>query len=575
MADTGDLSATRMEYLRRVLESESSRQVIVAGAGTGKTHTFKELLKVVSGDCLAITFLNALAKDMADELRDLADTRTFHSLARMLLHKTPSEGISAGFHFFPKLEQIIVLDALALGNSDAAEKDYFCGAFRALILDDGRVKFFLERASFYNAVGFDDSVYRVMERFRTDQETIPKYDQVVVDEYQDFNPLEVEFIDHLESSSPILIVGDDDQAIYGFKAASPDYLRRKVADSSFERHELPFCSRCTLVIVEACNGFIEKAVENGNLGGRIDKEYRCYIPDKEADSETYPKLIDVRCSVQLKRAPYIARYIEGVINSIGGDEKEAAVNGRYPLALIIGPSHYLKQIHDYLAERFENIVYRQRADFSINVLDGYRILLKEEKSNLGWRIITSIEGASKSDSLVIIAYEQGTELYDELDPDCRVEHETRLQALRDLINGDELDPSRIQDIQEYFGLPIAQIANELAADLEEQEDHPDDSAKAGVDQPEIWLTTYNGCKGMSTGFAFVVGLENEVLPRDEGNVTDAEVCQFVVALTRTRKECHLISTGRFGANWCRPSIFLSWVPDACVETIKVNKDYFN
>jgi len=575
VAGTDDLSAARAECLRRILESNSPRQVIAAGAGTGKTYTFKELLKAKSGDGLAITLLNVLAKDMADELRSLADTRTFHSLARMLLHKAPSEGISADFHFFPKLEQVIVLDALALGNADAATKQYFSGAFRALILDDGRVEFFLERASFYNAVGFDDSVYRVLERFRTNQETIPKYDQVVVDEYQDFNPLEVEFIDHLESSSPIMIVGDDDQAIYGFKAASPDYLRQKVADSSFEKHDLPFCSRCTSVIVDACNGFIGKAVENGHLEGRIDKEYHCYIPDKEADSDRYPKLIEVRCSVQVKKAPYIAKYIEGVLSSIGNDEKDAALSGRYPLALIIGPSHYLKQIYEYLVERVENVVYRQRAEFTINALDGYRILLKDEKSNLGWRIITSIECASLSDDLVITANERKTELYDELAPGCRHEHEARLQVLRDLINRDELDPPKIQDIEAYFGSPIEQIANELGVDLEEKEDDPDESTKAGADQPEIWLTTYNGCKGMSTGFAFVVGLENRVLPRDKGNVTDTEVCQFVVALTRTRKECHLISTGRFGGIPCERSIFFSWIPSACLERITVNKDYFS
>ena len=90
MAGTDDLSAARAECLRRILESNSPRQVIAAGAGTGKTYTFKELLKAKSGDGLAITLLNVLAKDMADELRSLADTR----------HQSPRRSF-LGKHIFP------------------------------------------------------------------------------------------------------------------------------------------------------------------------------------------------------------------------------------------------------------------------------------------------------------------------------------------------------------------------------------------------------------------------------------------------------------------------------------------
>ena len=79
MTQPEDQEAARAECLERILTSESSCQIIVAGAGTGKTFAFKQLLERVSGNALAVTFINALANDMTKELDGLADTRTFHS----------------------------------------------------------------------------------------------------------------------------------------------------------------------------------------------------------------------------------------------------------------------------------------------------------------------------------------------------------------------------------------------------------------------------------------------------------------------------------------------------------------
>lgn len=573
MGVSEDLAAAREECLATILASDSRRQIIVAGAGTGKTFTFKQLLKKVSGDSLAITFLNALANDMAEELGDLADTRTFHSLCRKLLHTISSDGITANFHFFPKLERVIALDALVLGFSNE-EGSYFGDAFRALVEDDGRLDFFLDRASFYDAVGFDDCVYRVLQNFRGDSEAIPQFDQVVVDEYQDFNPLEVEFIDHLEAKSPIMIVGDDDQAIYDFKAASSKYLRKKAADPNFEKHSLPYCSRCTSIVVEACNGFIEKAVKQGTLKNRINKQYNCYIPDKEADSERYPKLIHVSCSVNTKKAPYIAKYIERIIQSIPNDEIEASIKGLYPLALIIGPSHYLQQIHNHLADCLPSVVYKRREQGDLTDLDGYRILLRDEVSNLGWRIVTWMDDPTTSDEYVVVATEQGTPLVANIESESRTKHLTFLELLRALILGREIGHDGVAALEAYLGLRIEQAAQELGLNMEDEADRAEESTKTSNEHPEVWLTTYNGCKGMSAGFTFIVGLDNGVLPRDAENVTDSEVCQFVVALTRTRKQCHLISTGRFGAAQCKPSIFLNWVPGGCMTQIRVDKNYF-
>lgn len=72
---------------------------------------------------------------------------------------------------------------------------------------------------------------------------------------------------------------------------------------------------------------------------------------------------------------------------------------------------------------------------------------------------------------------------------------------------------------------------------------PVDMKEVVVDKtlPSILLTSFKGCKGLSAGHVFIVGANNGSIPADPARVMDVEIGQFVVALTRTRKQCHIIS----------------------------------
>ena len=55
-----------------------------------------------------------------------------------------------------------------------------------------------------------------------------------------------------------------------------------------ERFDLPYCSRCTEVIVaDAVNNVIDTAQEKGHLADRIDREYLCYLPDKARGQRSF------------------------------------------------------------------------------------------------------------------------------------------------------------------------------------------------------------------------------------------------------------------------------------------------
>lgn len=583
MADQHDPEQIRQSHLDLILESDERFKLIVAGPGTGKTYAFKQLLHKNPGENLVLTFINNLVYDMERELQGLAEVRTFHSYCRKLLHRIPSAGINSSFHFFPKLAQVIAQDAsivapeLLSGHQSAEE--CFREALQTLVENDGRVDFFMGRADFYNAVGFDDAVYRVLTRFRLSPDDIPAVKQLIVDEYQDFNTLEVEFISCLETKSPTLIVGDDDQAIYDFRYATPQHLREKARDAKFRLFSLPYCSRCPQVIISAAHCLIKNARSNGLLKDRLEKQLLCYLPDKQADSENFPTIIHAECSVHSKKAPYISKYIAQAILSIPQGEVDESLERKYPLVLVVGPSHYLTQIYEYLKSLFPNVTYAPRPDMSLNLLDGYLCLLRNEDSNLGWRVILGLDDPESLPGLLFESTNKRRSLTEVIEPRFREEHQQRLAQMRRLLEGAEgLESETATELGQYFGRHPTQIL-EYMGRAESQEAAIADADLEGhgastESSPVIKLTTYSGCKGLSAGFTFVTGLEDGVFPRRNAQPSDREVCQFIVAITRTRKQCQLINTRNFAGHWCTPSVFLGWVLEDGCTNVKVSKSHF-
>ncbi|MHA1212321.1 MAG: UvrD-helicase domain-containing protein [Candidatus Heimdallarchaeota archaeon] len=573
------MEAERTNCLNNILQSDSSKKVIVAGPGTGKTYTFQRLLELDPTNNLVITFINNLVKDMQETIGHLAEIRTFHSLSLKELHSKPYYGITSDFHFYPSLVEIVSIDSLLISAAGFIETSFdkriIEDSFRLLNEHEPAVDFFLTRANYYDSVGFDDSVYRVLKRFENKPETIPIYGNVFVDEYQDFNQLEVEFINHLEVDGDILIVGDDDQAVYQFRGATPNHLREKARDPDYELFPLPYCSRCTDIVIKSIYSIIENAQKVGLLTGRVQKEFTCYMPNKEHDNESYPLIKKAFCSVNTKKSPYISKYIESQLSSIDAEEIQNSIEGQYPLALIVGPSHYLDQIYEYLSIKFPNVEYHPREDYSINILDGYKFLIKDEKSNLGWRIVLDCTQEDGMEQYVIEAYKTDSPIYEVLNNQFIEHHLTLVSYLIIAIeNPDRLSQEIIDNIESLLSMSMDTVLDFLKLSAEGQDTEDQNQSHDVNDIPRILLTTYNGCKGLSSGFTFVTGLEEDVFPRENDNPTLSDVCQLIVSMTRTRKECHLIHSKMFAGKWKEKSIFIDWIPDDFCQIIEVNKTYF-
>jgi superfamily I DNA/RNA helicase len=523
--------------VRQILESQSTKKVVIAGPGAGKTTLFKELLNNSAGDPdrrIVLTFINNLKKDLEKDLGELAKVFTLHSFCISLLHRKPGlrSGLSNNFKVAPGLTSIIKEDWEILRESDSP---HFVDEMRNLA-EENEIQFYLDRGNYYDAVDFDDSVYRVYEGFVVRGETPESYEMILIDEFQDFNNVEAGIIKILGRNNSIIIAGDDDQALYGqLRSSTWDNIRQLCLDGEFEVFMLPFCLRCPEVVVGAVNDIIARAAELNKLDGRIIKPYKYFPPVKGADSAAYPHIINVETSVQRAGVNYMGRYMAQAIEAISDAEVTAAAEGGYPSALVIVAKPYRDQIIEYLNEVGIEISTRRDSLADLDREYGLKLLKENPESNLGWRILLRTETSS---------------------------------FLREIITQTaETDRSIFSLLPEAFreGSLV-----DAAALKEKQESEPDEAESP----PGVLVTSFEGAKGLSAQHVLICGLHDGEIPRDANNVGDIEICKFIVGITRTRKQCSLVHTRNFAGTWKTASSFIGWINHNRLEAIRVDKNYW-
>lgn len=527
------------EHINKILSSDALKKLIVAGPGTGKTSFFEKTINYYGGskeNYLILTFINNLKDELQKDLGDLAKIYTFHGYCLFLLIKNSSlrYGLQDNFYYYPALIKLIKSDWEILNKNNSPQ-------FTKLMRNtpnEQSLEFFLKIGNYYNAVGYDDSIFRVYKSLNDGKNINEKYKLIIVDEYQDFNLLETAVLTHIIDSNPSLVVGDDDQALYcQLRDSDPSFIRDLFNGQDFENFELPFCLRCPNAVIAVFNKIVETAKGKGLLNKRINKKFNFFPPVKEKDSKDYPKIKLIISTVQRNGANYFGRYILKELEKITNEEIKESHDKNFPTVLIIGPTYYLRTLTSLFDE--QGLVYEfdeAKPELIVNIEDGLKFLKKDNKSNLGWRII--IESIKP-------------EFYSK----CI---------------------SSIIDNVEICNLIPKEFVDEFIKKAESFELKEEPAVKKEINEtkPIIKLVTYEGAKGLSAQHVFILGTQNGNLPRNPSSITDIEVCKFLVALTRTRKQCHILCTTNFAGKRINPSEFIRWMGNENLDIIRIDKTYW-
>jgi len=536
-----------MAAIEAIVKSDHPKKIVVAGPGAGKTSLFKRLLSKSKNKNnsaeghLTVTFINDLADELKRDLKNLSGVATFHSYCKQLLHKNPflRDELKEDFDVFPKLPTLLKSDWSML-HPDIAPPE-FIKLMRATV-DNQSTRFFIDRSNYYNAVSFDDMVFRVYLKWSAAPKTAESHALILVDEYQDFNLLEVSLLRILSETNPIVIAGDDDQVLYGsFRGSSWNFIRDLHKSPEYEHGELPFCLRCPKVIIDAFNDIVHAATQDDHLKDRIPKSYRYFPPHKEVDSKAHPNIICINTSIQKSgKGNYFGFAIEEIIKSISRDDIRESREKGFPTVLIIGNKQYLSQISAYLKEQKYVLDEKKSTtidDDKIIRKDGLKILKTNPESTLGWRVMLEVDNP--------VFYKK--------DPKRFLLH----SPLKNIIP------------KEY----AKRILNQ-AQKLEDELKSIPSKQEGEFSKPSIKLTSFQGAKGLSGQYVIVVGLHNRDLPINPYNIHDIEICKFLVALTRTRKRCYLLWTRGFAGVPKRPSIFLDWIDKSRKKSMYLDATYF-
>ena len=540
----------RKEHVDAVLRSPSDRRIVVAGPGTGKTYLLKRILEGKK-KTLTLTFVNALVRDLSLELCGLSDVRTLHSFAHSVLKRVQPIKV------FPKLAAVIKKDARILLGKTVDFDFLFHNR------DDGNEKmaFYKKRKDYYGHYGHSDVVFALVTYFEKYPDKIPVFDQVVVDEFQDFNKLEVSLIGLLATKSPMLLVGDDDQALYqSLKSASSMHIRQRHTDpaSGYTPFYLPYCSRCTRVIIEATNDIVTRATSAGHLSGRISKPFRYFDhTTKDKHSSENPHVI--YSQVYESQIPwFIQTRIEEIAKEVRGDFT----------VLIISPTQRKrKEIVRLLRDKgFDKISSVERKGGNeASSLDGLKLLLEDKECNLGWRIAAEhVLTPGEFETLLRATDNEDPKPLSELiETTKRMNVSKMLTTLRAVRDGRS---TKTQDRLADLFKQIGKDAYGMERDWLKGEIRPRALSihEPGIRNIPITATTLQGSKGLQADYVFITHLDDQyfIRNRDKSNVSDQDICSFLVALTRAKRKVLLISS-KVGST----PLFVEWISKDRIKRI--------
>lgn len=585
--------------------------LILAGAGSGKTSTMTHRIaymikekNVNPYNILAVTFTNKAAKEMRDRVENLVGAGinmwilTFHAAClRILRSHAELLGFGRDFAVYDPTDQKTVVKNI-IKELGLDGKKYTPGYFLSVIGkckeqklsaaqyiehygEDLKTKLIWQVYDRYektlkknNAMDFDDLLLNVVRLFERDEAVLLQYQRrfhyIMVDEYQDTNQIQYEFIRMLaEAHNNICVVGDDDQCIYQWRGADIRNIlefEKDFRDAKVIKLERNY--RSTANILEAAHSVISK-----NKGRKEKKLW--------TDQEAGHKIMYHRADDEMEEAYFIAseinrmktfdrKYSDFAIlyrtNAQSRTFEESLSRRGIPYRVLGGLRYYdRKEIKDMLC--YLRLVQNNADDLALTRI------INEPKRGIGGKTI---------DKLMALAQVRGESLFqslldEEIVSSFSARASANIRALSELLlfYSAEKDSLKISDL--YDGLLVKsgylkalEDQNTLEAESrienlmefksviqKYQEDDPNMSLAEfmeriallaevdnhDADEDAVVLMTMHSAKGLEFPFVFMPGMEDGLFPgwrafdREDGLEEERRLCY--VGITRARERLWL------------------------------------
>ncbi|TCK92554.1 DNA helicase-2/ATP-dependent DNA helicase PcrA [Natranaerovirga hydrolytica] len=624
--------------------------LILAGAGSGKTrvltHRISYLLEekgVMPWNILAITFTNKAAKEMRERVDNLIGfggeevwVSTFHSTCvRILRRHIDKIGYDRSFTIYDTDDQKVIirdiikqlnldkklypersiLSAISSAKNEMLSPEAFekesVGDFRKEVMAKA-YKIFQKTLKKNNALDFDDLINKTVELFVLRPDVLEEYQDrfryIMIDEYQDTNKAQYEWVRLLSKKyRNLCVVGDDDQSIYKFRGADIQNIlgfEKDFTDAKVIKLEQNY--RSTKKILEAANEVISnnygrknKTLWTGNDEGELIESHSVYNEREEAEfvANTVIKHIEnegkeySHCAV-LYRTNAQSRVLEEQFVSKNIPYKLVGGVNFYQRKEIKDVLSYLKTINnsqdDLATKRIINVPRRGIGQTSIDRAEEFAI---ENDMNFydaikNAKVIPSLKrGAAKIEDFVKMIETFKT----------RADHIGIVQLIEDILNVTgyrkelklENTPeaqARIENIDELISKAAEYEKNTevpTLGDFLEEVALVADIDNMNTNANSVTLMTLHSAKGLEFPIVFLTGMEEGLFPSymslssglEEDLEEERRLCY--VGITRAEEKLYLLSAKqrmiRGQTQYNSVSRFLREIPKDLLKEEKVEQ----
>ena len=636
---------------REAVAAPLENLLVLAGAGSGKTRVLVHRLAWLLGveqaspfSILAVTFTNKAAAEMRGRIEKLLGGHlgygnggmwigTFHGIAHRLLRAHHLDaGLPQDFQILDSDDQLRLIKRVVRSLS-LDEKQWTPRSVMGYInnkKDDGlrpkdiepfgdvTARTYLKLYQLYQEtcdraglVDFAELLLRAHELWLHKPHILQHYQQrfrhILVDEFQDTNAIQYAWIRMLAGNlSRVMIVGDDDQSIYGWRGAKVENISRFLSDYPGARTiRLEQNYRSTATILRASNQLIANNAE------RLGKELWTEGVEGEPISiyAAYNEIDEARFVVGRLKA---WREQGGVLsdcailyrsNAQSRVLEEALMQERLPYRIYGGLRFFERQeIKDAMAylrllgnrgddASFERVVNTPTRGIGDRTLGLIREAARERGLNLwqaAWELCEQKVLAGRAASAV----SQFLNLVNRLESDTnelplhlRVDRVIRQSGLWTLYEAEksEKGQSRIENLEELVNATRLFQPSEEMSDMSPLTAFVAHAAlEAGESQADefevaVQLMTLHSAKGLEFPLVCMVGVEEGMFPSqqssEESGRLEEERRLCYVGMTRAMRKLyitHAESRRLYGKEaYHKPSRFLKELPSDCLEEVRL------